>query len=211
MMNAVLEHRVITDKTRRMPPGGALFLDRDGVIIADSGHVRSPESVMLLPTARELVARANSLGIAVIVVTNQSGIGRGLFDWEDFDRVSARIAALLGQARIDAVLACGTMPPAGRRPDFRNDWRKPACGMLLAARDRLGIDLARSWLIGDRYSDLRAARRAGLAGAMLVSGAKRPLRRHERHDFTVLTTSRLADGLALPELIAAERRLAVAA
>jgi D-glycero-D-manno-heptose 1,7-bisphosphate phosphatase len=166
-------------EVRRKPadcrPRPALFLDRDGVIVEDVGYIGRPEDVALIEGAGEAIARANRLGFAVVVVSNQSGIGRHYFGWPDFARVQSRIADALSQAgaELDMVLACGFHPdavdPAYRHPS--HPWRKPAPGMILAAAEHLTIDLGRSWIVGDHASDIRAGRSAGLkAGIHVMSG-----------------------------------------
>ncbi len=149
---------------RRSP---ALFLDRDGVIVEDRGFLYREADVRLVDGAAAVVARANRLGVPVIIVSNQSGIGRGHFDWLAFARVQARIIALFaGEAvSFDAVCACPHHPQA--KPPYAHPdapWRKPNPGMLLKAAVQLDINLAASWIIGDRANDLLAGRRAGLAG-----------------------------------------------
>ena len=146
---------------RAAAPG--LFLDRDGVVVEDVGWLRRPQDVRLLPGIAALIAAANRAGVPVAVVTNQSGIGRGLFGWREFAAVQREIAAALARAgaRWDAVLAA-PFPPGEER------MRKPAPGMLLAAAEALGLDLSASWMLGDRASDMEAARRAGAAGGILI-------------------------------------------
>lgn len=146
--------------------GPALFLDRDGVIIADTGYIDNPNDVRLLPGAARLVKLASSLGLPAIIVTNQSGVGRGLTTWDTFSKVNERMRADLaaGGGNISAIVACGWAPSCGPQ----HAWRKPRPGMILAAADRLKINLSRSWLIGDRFSDIRAARAARLAGSIRI-------------------------------------------
>ena len=154
------------------PPRPALFLDRDGAIVEEVGHLRRPEDVRLIEGAADVVARANALAIPVIVVTNQSGIGRGLFGWAELVAVEERIEAKLSAlgARVDAVLACPFHPegrPPYRHPD--HPARKPNPGLLLRAADAFAIELASSWIIGDRAGDMAAGSAAGLAGGMHVA------------------------------------------
>lgn len=184
----------------------ALFLDRDGVLIRDAGYLADPAGVELLPGAGELVRIANRANVPVIVVTNQSGIGRGLFSWRQFLAVNRRMSDLLVSehgATLSAVIACGWSPD--NPPDqavLRRRWRKPGPGMLLAARSHYGIDLARSWLVGDRLSDVRAAVAAGLAGAILLKPGLRQVGRGgarlqpRHHDFLLWRAA------ALPPLLA---------
>jgi len=150
----------------------ALFLDRDGVIVVDTHYLRSPDDVLLLPGASDLIAAANRVGIPVIVVTNQSGIGRGYFNWAELEAVQDKISRLLaeGNARWDAVFACPHHSHA-LTPYIHpsHPCRKPNPGMIDAARDLLNIDPARSWIIGDKAGDLEAGRNAGLMGGVHVA------------------------------------------
>lgn len=130
----------------------AVFLDRDGTIIADQDYPGDADRVALLPGAAAAVARFNRAGLPVLVVTNQSGIGRGFITEAQFRSVQARMERLLETegARLDDTLFCPHSPD--RSPAC--DCRKPATGLYLqAARDR-GIDLARSLYIGDRLRDV---------------------------------------------------------
>lgn len=151
--------------------GPALFLDRDGVIVEEVNYLHKLEDVALTHGAAELIARVNALGIAVVMVTNQAGVGRGYYDWNDFSSVQDEIHRRLGAqgAHLDAVYACGYH--AEGKPPLNADhaWRKPQPGMLLAAANDLGINLTRSWIVGDRASDLAAGEAAGLAGGALVA------------------------------------------
>ena len=166
-------------EARRAPPAGpprpALFLDRDGVVVVEVGHLRRVEDVALAPGAAELIAACNRSGTPVVVVTNQSGIARGLFDWAAFAAVQDAIAAALAAsgAAFDMALACGYHEEGvGSLRRAAHHWRKPAPGMLLAAARFWPVDLARSWIVGDRATDLRAGRAAGLAGGVHVAGVE---------------------------------------
>jgi D-glycero-D-manno-heptose 1,7-bisphosphate phosphatase len=185
----------------------ALFLDRDGVVTEEVHFLRRPEDVVLCPGAARVIARANTLDVAAVLVTNQSGIARGLFDWAAFAATQARLYELLAAegAALDLVLAC-PYHPDGRPPYGReHPCRKPAPGMLLRAAERMAIDLAASWTVGDRARDLQAGRAAGLAGGLhVLSGHGHA----ERADAAALGDDgfelRLGDGvldvLALPIL-----------
>lgn len=152
-------------------PRPALFLDRDGVIVRDTGFLSDPSSVALIPNIASLIRRANDAQIPVLVVTNQSGIDRRLFGWPEFYAVESRILALLSQegAVTNATAACPFHPDhtPGYGPDQAR-WRKPEPEMISALGKKLNIDLSQSWLIGDRPRDLDAARKAGLAGGFLL-------------------------------------------
>jgi D-glycero-D-manno-heptose 1,7-bisphosphate phosphatase len=154
-------------------PAPALFLDRDGVIIEDTGYVGDPADVRLLPFAAEMIRRANQAGIPVAVVTNQSGIARDLFGWDDFAAVQSRISELLkwDGAKLDAVAACPFHPDFTPGYDNRHAaWRKPASRMLTTLASSLNLDPGQSWLVGDNETDIEAARAAELAGGVLVGG-----------------------------------------
>lgn len=135
-----------------------VLLDRDGVINRmRPDHVKSWEELELLPGAVEALARLTRAGCRLVVLTNQSAIGRGLITREQVDQIHDRLDAVVARAggRIDAYLLCPHTPLDGCA------CRKPAPGLLLRARDELGIDLTRAVLIGDQLSDLDAARAAG--------------------------------------------------
>src|SRR5215472_13782418 len=158
---------------RRPPPGrAALFLDRDGSVVEDTGYLRRVEDVVVIAGAAEVIAAANRRSVPIIMVTNQSGIGRGYYGWPEFASVQAKIAALLAAqgATIDAAYACPHHPQA--KGDFAHPdhpARKPNPGMLLKAASALTLDLKSSWLVGDKADDIEAAKRAGIAGALQVA------------------------------------------
>ncbi len=162
-------------RVRRFPsPAPALFLDRDGVIIEEKGYISKPEDVELLPGIAELIEAAKRLGLAIIEVTNQAGIGRGYFDWPDFVRVEDRLTDLLAQrgVAIDAVFAC-PYHPEGTFPyrQANHAWRKPNAGMLLEAADLLNLALAESVMVGDKALDQLTAKAAKLKfGIHMLTG-----------------------------------------
>ncbi|NQU72688.1 MAG: HAD-IIIA family hydrolase, partial [Rhodospirillales bacterium] len=128
-------------------PAPALFLDRDGVIIEDTGYVGDPADVRLMPFAAGMIRRANQAGIPVVIVTNQSGIARDLFGWDDFAAVQSRITELLNRdgARLDAVAACPFHPDFTQGYDNRHAaWRKPGPRMLTILAESLNLALGRS-------------------------------------------------------------------
>ena len=148
----------------------ALFLDRDGVVVEEVHFLRRPEDVHLVPGVAAVLAEARRQGILLVLTTNQSGIARGLFGWPAFAAVQARLEALLAerQAGFDMVLACPFHPDGLGSYRGEHPCRKPQPGMLLRAAERLGLDLARSWAVGDRARDLEAGRAAGCAGGLHV-------------------------------------------
>jgi histidinol-phosphate phosphatase family protein len=135
----------------------AIFCDRDGTLMHDTGYPRDPAEVRLVAGAAEALRELQGLGYLLVVVSNQSGVGRGLVTAEEAARVHERFAALLAGrgVELDAAHYCPHAPDAGCA------CRKPQPGMLRQAAEQLGIDLARSWMIGDKESDEEAGRRAG--------------------------------------------------
>lgn len=181
--------------------GPALFLDRDGVVVADTGYLGRADDVRLLEGAADAIARCNALGIPVVVVTNQSGIARGYYDWSDFRAVQAVIVAALAGAgaHLDAVLACAYHGD-GKEPlrVAAHPWRKPKPGMIRTAAERMNLDLSRSWIVGDKAEDLDAGAAAGLAGGTLLAtaeGVRRQVSGLERADFVVTKAASLADAV----------------
>ena len=155
-------------------PRPALFLDRDGVLNEDPGYVHRWEDFRWIPGAREAVAAFNRAGWWVFVVTNQSGVGRGYYAETDVVALHARMSESLAEigARIDAYYYCPQHPDAKldayRHPDPPD--RKPNPGMILRALAEWPVDLSRSIMVGDKESDLEAARRAGLRGLHFHGG-----------------------------------------
>jgi D-glycero-D-manno-heptose 1,7-bisphosphate phosphatase len=150
------------------PAHGAVFLDRDGTIVEDPGFLHQPHLVRLLPGAAAAIHRLNEAGWAVVTVSNQSGIARGRYRADAYEAVQRRLAELLAAqgAHLDASFFCPHYPAiTGPCP-----CRKPGTALFLEARTRLGVDLARSWYIGDRLSDVEPARQLGGQGLLVTTG-----------------------------------------
>jgi histidinol-phosphate phosphatase family domain/HAD-superfamily hydrolase, subfamily IIIA len=147
----------------------AVFLDRDGTLIEDRHYLRDPADLQLLPGAAEAIRRLNRAGLAAVVVTNQSGIARGLLTEADYQGSVRRLDALLGDegARLDAHYHCPHLPEISGQCDCR----KPGLLLYQRAATDLGLDLARSWWIGDRLRDVEPAGRLGGRGALVLTGA----------------------------------------
>jgi D-glycero-D-manno-heptose 1,7-bisphosphate phosphatase len=151
----------------------AVFLDRDGTLIEESGYLDRLERLTLFPFTVDAVRLLNRTGWPVIVISNQSGIGRGLvresFVGEAHAHLADRLAA--AGARIDAFFYCPHHPEA-TLPAYRArcDCRKPAPGMLLAAAGQLDVDLSRSVVVGDRWEDVGAARSVGARAVLVRTG-----------------------------------------
>lgn len=152
-------------------PVPALFLDRDGVMVVEVNYLHKVEDARLEAGAAEVIGRANRLNVPVVVVTNQAGIGYGYYGWAEFAKVQEKILSDLAAAgaRVDAVLAC-PHHAKGKPPYDHPDapCRKPNPGMLLRAAQMLPLDLGRSWIVGDRASDIEAGRNARLEGGVQV-------------------------------------------
>jgi D-glycero-D-manno-heptose 1,7-bisphosphate phosphatase len=162
----------VTDSPHQKRP--ALFLDRDGVLNEDRGYVHAWEDFAWVPGAREAVAAFNRAGWMVVVVTNQSGIGRGYYEEADMHALHAQMQEELNAigARVDAFYFAPQHPDAAldhyRHPDPPD--RKPNPGMIVRALSDLPIDRDRSILVGDKPSDLEAAERAGVRAALFEGG-----------------------------------------
>jgi D-glycero-D-manno-heptose 1,7-bisphosphate phosphatase len=143
----------------------ALFLDRDGTINVDTGYPDDPAGIALIPSILPVIRAARAAGMAVVIVTNQSGIARGLFGWDAFERVNRRVLDLLAAAgcRVDLVVACAYHEAGqGALQAADHPMRKPNPGMLLRAAQMAGLDMPGSLMVGDKPSDLAAGRRAGV-------------------------------------------------
>lgn len=143
----------------------AAFLDRDGTIIRDANFVRDPGDVELLPGAAAAVRRLNAAGVAVVIVTNQSGIARGLLNEADYERVRRRLDLLLASdgATVDATYMCP------HHPDVSGpcDCRKPGLALYRQAIAEHGLDASRSLFTGDRWRDVAPATTLGGLGILL--------------------------------------------
>lgn len=161
----------IRDTVASGSPRAALFLDRDGTVMVDTGYPRQASDVTLIPEMLAVLRAANTAGVPVVIVSNQSGIARGLLTWSDFAAVNAQMLRLLAAEgyTVSAVLACGYYRSLDSELDFADHpMRKPNPGMLQLAAERLDLDLARSIMVGDKPSDLVAGSRAGLSLGFLI-------------------------------------------
>ncbi len=158
--------------------GRALLMDRDGTLIVDVGYPRDPAQVRLLPGAADALAALGRLGFRLALVSNQSGIGRGLITAAEADRVHRRLVALLAESRV--ILSASYFCP--HAPDADCECRKPRPGMLLRAFHDLRLDASRCFMIGDKASDVEAGRRAGCQTILFGGGRSAPA--ETRPDFT---------------------------
>jgi D-glycero-D-manno-heptose 1,7-bisphosphate phosphatase len=155
-----------------------VFLDRDGVLIEDTGYPDDPDAIRLLPGVGEALRSLRESGWRLVVVSNQSGIARGIVTLKRLDEIHDRLRVLLrveGVA-LDALYYCPHHPTAGRPPfDVDCDHRKPNPGMLLSAAAALGLRLECCWMVGDKESDMEAALAAGCQGVLVGGDSGRTL------------------------------------
>lgn len=172
--------------------GTAVFLDRDGTLIEEVGYLGDPDGVVLLPGVPEALRRLRDAGHALILVSNQAGVARGLFTEDDVRAVNARLEELLAghEVALDAWYWCTHHPEVGGPCDCR----KPATGMLEQAAHEHGVDLTRSWMVGDHPSDVECAHRAGARGILVLTG-------HAGHGQAVEGAPVVADLTAATDLI----------
>jgi histidinol-phosphate phosphatase family protein len=149
-----------------MGNGGAVFLDRDGTINEDRGYVSDPDELVLLPGAAASIKRLNREGVKVIVITNQSGVGRGLYSAGDVRVVNQRLEELLrlDGARLDGVYYCP------HRPDEGCGCRKPETGLIVQAAEEHSIDLESSFVVGDKASDIGLAKGVNARAVLVLTG-----------------------------------------
>lgn len=160
-----------------------VFFDRDGTLNWDDGYLADPDGLVLLPGAIEAVAALNARGIKAVVITNQSGVGRGLITPGALERIHERLIALLaaGGSRLDGIYACP------HRPEEGCVCRKPAPELARRAAKDLGVDARRSAVIGDKSVDLELGRRIGGRAILVRTGwgptTEAALSAAERPDF----------------------------
>jgi D-glycero-D-manno-heptose 1,7-bisphosphate phosphatase len=151
----------------------AVFIDRDGTISEEVGYVNHPSRFRLFPYSAEAIRILNDSGWLAIVVTNQAGVARGYFSEDVIREIHQHLVSTLHaeSARLDAIYYCAHHPSAGE-PPYRLDCdcRKPKPGLIEQAARDFEIDMASSWIAGDRYSDIELARNAGLRSAFVLSG-----------------------------------------
>lgn len=145
----------------------AVFVDRDGTIMQDADYCSDPKQVQIFPGVPEALRRLKSKGFKLIVITNQSGIGRGLFTIEQYRAVEAEVLRQLGDGLIDATYFCPDVPGQ------HSNCRKPAPGMIVQATREHRIDLLRSFFIGDKEIDAECGRNAGVRTIRVRTGFDR--------------------------------------
>lgn len=142
----------------------AIFLDRDGTIMRDVDYCDDPGNVEILPGVADALLRLKGAGYKIIIVTNQSGIGRGYFDETAYRAVEREVERQLGDGVVDATYFCADEPEAA------SDRRKPGIGMVREAQSDHRLDLTRSFMLGDKKSDIDCGRGAGLRTVLVRTG-----------------------------------------
>jgi D-glycero-D-manno-heptose 1,7-bisphosphate phosphatase len=175
-----------------MKPRQAIFIDRDGTLIADRDYLHKPEEVQFVAESIPAIKRAIEDGFVVVMITNQSGVGRGYFTLADVENVHEHIARELAAHEV-SLLAIYVAPEA---PDAPSRGRKPSPQFLFDARDEYDIDLARSYIVGDKLIDLQCGWNAGVRKAILVRTGYGT--RVELED-----TAKLTDAVVVDDLCAA--------
>jgi D-glycero-D-manno-heptose 1,7-bisphosphate phosphatase len=147
----------------------AVFIDRDGTIMHDADYCSHPKQVKTFPGVSEALGHLRSKGFKLIIITNQSGIGRGLFTVDQYRAVEAELSRQLGDGLIDATYFCPDVPGQ------HSNHRKPSPGMILQAKREHQIDLTRSFFIGDKEIDAECGRNAGVRTIRVQTGFDRDI------------------------------------
>jgi len=187
----------------------AIFLDRDGTICEEVGYVNHLSRSRLLPNSLEALGLINQAGLLAVVTTNQSGVARGYFSQDLVEAVHAKLQASVtgAGARLDAIYYCPHHPTEGT-PPWRAvcECRKPEPGMILRATREHGIDLSRSFVVGDSVADIEAGASAGVPGILVKTGYGRGLLEHQRHRFKTEPVHTADDLLEAVRFILSRRR-----
>ena len=165
----------------------AVFIDRDGTISEEVGYINHPSRFRVFAYAAAAIKHLNDNGWLAIVVTNQAGVARGYFSEDMIQTVHAEMTQEIESAgaRLDAIYYCAHHPSVGEAPyRFDCDCRKPKPGLISRAARDFEIDLAGSWMVGDRYSDVELARNAGVQSMFVMSGYGRGEWEHQRASWT---------------------------
>jgi D-glycero-D-manno-heptose 1,7-bisphosphate phosphatase len=164
----------------------AVFIDRDGTISEEVGYINHLSRFRLFPYAAQAIRLLNDAGWLAIVVTNQAGVARGYFDEGMIRQVHQQLNAELqaAGARLDQIYYCVHHPSIGEPPyRLACDCRKPLPGLITRAAREFSIDLAQSWMVGDRYGDVELARNAAVKSAFVLSGYGRGEWEHQRESW----------------------------
>lgn len=185
----------------------AVFLDRDGTLTVESDWVTKSSDLELFPGAAEAIALLSRAGFAVVLATNQSAVARGLVTEPELAEIHAHLQDELarGGARLDGIYTCPHHPGEGSAPFRREcECRKPKPGMLLAAARELGLDLGRSFVVGDAERDLAAGAAVGARGILVATGKGEA-------EFGRMTRANRAPERFVPDVLSAARAIAAEA
>ena len=166
----------------------AVFIDRDGTISEEVGYINHVSRFRLFPYSAAALKQLHDNDYLAIVITNQAGVARGYFSEEMVQAIHKQMTKDLESsgARVDAIYYCAHHPTVGEPPyQLDCDCRKPKPGLLLRAARDYDIDLANSWMVGDRYSDIELAANAGVKSALVLSGYGRGEWEHQRDNWTI--------------------------
>ena len=150
-----------------------IFLDRDGTINEEVDFLSNPDNLHLIPRSVEAIREANAMGFKVFIITNQSGIARGFLTEERLSAIHERLLASLKaeRATIDAIYYCPHHPELGNKPYVKDcECRKPKTGMLRRAAEEFDVDLAQSFVVGDRMIDVQTGNNAGATSILVLTG-----------------------------------------
>ncbi|MCK5127778.1 MAG: HAD-IIIA family hydrolase [candidate division Zixibacteria bacterium] len=163
----------IAERLEQLELKPAIFLDRDGTLIEDKHYLADPDKIEFIPGALETIKKLKELGYLIVIISNQSGVARGFFSSDDVERVHSRLWDLMiaADCEPDDVLFC-PYHPDGDIAEFTRDhgWRKPHAGMIEDAAARMGIDVKRSFMIGDKLSDVQCGQVAGAMPILVKTG-----------------------------------------
>jgi len=161
-------------------------MDRDGTISEEVGYVNHTDRFALLPRSADAIRKLNTAGLKAVVITNQAGVARGYFKEDLVHQTHEKMKSLLAQqqAYVDGIYYCPHHPSAGE-PPYRQkcSCRKPEPGLLLQAAQDLGLDLARSFMIGDKISDVYLAHKVGAKGILVLTGYGKGEWEYQRQDW----------------------------
>ena len=146
----------------------AVFIDRDGTINIDKEYLTDPDQIEFIEYSPEAISLANRLGLKVVVISNQSGVARGLMTIDQVENVNKRLVEMLGShgAVVDAIYYCPHHPSNG----YVCTCRKPDIGMLLRAKEKFNLDLTLSFVVGDKWSDVKCGENAGATTSLVMTG-----------------------------------------
>ena len=176
----------VISKNENLENRQALFLDRDGTIVSYEEFLHDPLKIKINSNICSIIKACNLIKIPVIEITNQSGIGRGFYDWNDFNQteIEIRKQLSLNNAHINMLCACAFHKDAREKYRIKDHfWRKPNSGMLEEAKNIFNINLQESWIIGDNISDIQSGLNVGLKGGVLYNNGDRAFK--PKNNFTL--------------------------